>query len=255
MKCTALENVTVGSGVTKIGDSAFLKCDSLKNIIIPDNVTSIGTDAFGSCKNLTSATLPSNVGIGKNAFANCENLRTVFFRGSAEEMIKYVADAENTGLSNVVWYYDSCQGASNHTYDNNCDGECNVCGNTRDVAGHRYDEYVQNPTCTTDGYIQYYCVECGDTYKVDLPATNHAYDNDFDVVCNNCGEERAYISGDVNGDGKINGRDYAMMLQYLNDWDVAIDIAASDVNGDCEINGRDCSILIQYLCGKTVELK
>ncbi len=56
-----------------------------------------------------------------------------------------------------------------------------------------------------------------------------------------------YILGDVNDDGSINGRDYALLLQYLNDWDVTINESAADVNNDGNINGRDYSLLLQYL--------
>ncbi len=63
------------------------------------------------------------------------------------------------------------------------------------------------------------------------------------------------IKGDVNGDGKINGRDYSLLMQYLNDWDVTIIEAAADVNGDDKINGRDYSLLMQYLNDWDVEFK
>ncbi len=53
--------------------------------------------------------------------------------------------------------------------------------------------------------------------------------------------------GDVNFDGKINGRDYSLLMQYLNDWSVTIIEENSDVNSDGKINGRDYSLLMQYL--------
>ncbi len=63
------------------------------------------------------------------------------------------------------------------------------------------------------------------------------------------------IPGDVNGDGNINARDYAMLIQYLNEWDVTIDTDAADVNDDGNINARDYAMLIQYLNEWPVELK
>ena len=47
--CDALTTVTIGDGVTSIGDYAFYDCDALTSIDIPDNVTSIGDDAFYNC--------------------------------------------------------------------------------------------------------------------------------------------------------------------------------------------------------------
>ena len=50
-KCDNLESVSLGNGVTTIGNGTFGNCSSLKNITIPDSITSIG-DAFYGCDNL-----------------------------------------------------------------------------------------------------------------------------------------------------------------------------------------------------------
>ena len=55
--CTGLTSVTIGKGVTSIGDSAFRDC-GLTSITIPDSVTSIGGSAFSSCSSLESITIP-----------------------------------------------------------------------------------------------------------------------------------------------------------------------------------------------------
>ena len=60
--------------------------------------------------------------------------------------------------------------------------------------------------------------------------------------------------GDTNGDGVVNGRDYAVLLQYLNGWPVTLDTKAADINGDNAINGRDYAVLLQYLNGWPVTL-
>lgn len=67
--------------------------------------------------------------------------------------------------------------------------------------------------------------------------------------------ENSRTPGDANSDGKVNGRDYAMLLQCLNGWDVTIDTSAADVNGDGKLNGRDYALLLQHLNGWDVELK
>lgn len=44
-----ITSVTIGTGVTSIGDYAFSQCSNLASITIPNSVTSIGTKAFYSC--------------------------------------------------------------------------------------------------------------------------------------------------------------------------------------------------------------
>ena len=63
------------------------------------------------------------------------------------------------------------------------------------------------------------------------------------------------ILGDVSGDGEVNVRDYGLLQQYLNDWDVTINLDAADVTGDGEVNVRDYGLLQQYLNDWDVELK
>ena len=47
-----LSNLTIGGGVTTIGDSAFNGCNSLASVAIPGSVTSIGDSAFSDCSSL-----------------------------------------------------------------------------------------------------------------------------------------------------------------------------------------------------------
>ncbi len=83
----------------------------------------------------------------------------------------------------------------------------------------------------------------------------HVFDNEKDIDCNICGKAKDdVIIGDVNGDQKVNGRDYTLLMQYINGWDVEINTSASDVNGDQKINGRDYTLLMQYINGWDIQL-
>ena len=53
--------------------------------------------------------------------------------------------------------------------------------------------------------------------------------------------------GDCNGDGKINNKDLALLMQYINDWNVTINTAVADVNVDGKINNKDLALLMQYI--------
>ena len=68
---------TVPSGVTSIGNLAFIDCIELKTIVIADSVTAIGEDAFyGS--GISSITIPSGVAtIDGSAFSECKNLTEI----------------------------------------------------------------------------------------------------------------------------------------------------------------------------------
>ena len=68
---------------------------------------------------------------------------------------------------------------ADHTYDNACDANCNVCGETRTPADHTGG----TATCTAKAV----CTVCGESYG-DLAA--HTYDNACDADCNVCGETR-----------------------------------------------------------------
>ena len=67
-----IQTVTIGAGVTTIGEYAFHGCTKLPSITIPNSVTAIGEHAFGNCWTLTSITLPDGLQtIGKSAFSAC----------------------------------------------------------------------------------------------------------------------------------------------------------------------------------------
>ena len=54
---SSVKTVEIKSGVTSIGDRAFVDCGSLTSITIPDSVTRIGDYAFRGCNSLTSITV------------------------------------------------------------------------------------------------------------------------------------------------------------------------------------------------------
>ena len=68
---TALEKITIPSGVNTIGNRAFARCTSLKQITLPSTIEYISYSAFEDCKNLQRINLPSRIDtIGNNAFYN-----------------------------------------------------------------------------------------------------------------------------------------------------------------------------------------
>lgn len=71
-----IKKVVIESGVTSIGDLAFLGCYNLKYVELPETVTDIGISAFDGCSSLQEITLPSNLTvISAYAFNKCEVLK------------------------------------------------------------------------------------------------------------------------------------------------------------------------------------
>ena len=72
----------------------------------------------------------------------------------------------------------------NHKYDNNCDTQCNTCGNIR-VITHSYNANWSN----NDEQHWRECSVCG----TEKDLTTHIYDNACDATCNVCKYVRAII--------------------------------------------------------------
>ena len=67
-------------------------------------------------------------------------------------------------------------------------------------------------------------------------------------------EEKTYIPGDVNADGKVDRKDLSRLAQYFARWTVEIDADAANTNGDGKIDRKDLSRLAQYFARWEVEL-
>ena len=88
--------MTIGNGVTSIGNYAFYKCSSLTGVTIPDSVTSIGDSAFELCDSLTSLTIGNGVtSIGPSAFKGCNSLTSVAIPDSVTSIGDYAFLAVN----------------------------------------------------------------------------------------------------------------------------------------------------------------
>lgn len=60
--------------------------------------------------------------------------------------------------------------------------------------------------------------------------------------------EKAYTTGDTNGDGTINNKDVTVLKRYIAHWSgIMIELEAADTNGDGTINNKDVTILKRYI--------
>lgn len=98
--CKKLTTVTLGEGVTAIGNYTFNKCEMLQSITIPKGTKTIGEYAFANCTSLVSATIKEGLTtIYKEAFRGCTSLATVTFPASLTNIERYAF--ENTAITSV----------------------------------------------------------------------------------------------------------------------------------------------------------
>lgn len=166
---------------------------------------------------------------------------------------------------------------------------CEVCGETltprEEIPPLGHSTVIAqgvDPSCTQSGMTEgEVCEVCGEVLKVqeEIPALGH--DVGVWVIVNEatleaeglkekrcpvCGyvleveilpklEEEIRVSGDVSGDGVIDGRDLLRLAKYIGGHEVDINEKNASVNGDDVIDGRDLLRLAKFLGGFDVELK
>ena len=84
-----VQELSIGSHVTSIGDHAFGDCPNITSVTIPDSVLSIGGQAFYYCRGITELTIPGSVtSIDYGAFGSCNGLTSVTFEGFTKNEVK-----------------------------------------------------------------------------------------------------------------------------------------------------------------------
>ena len=77
--CKALSMVTFMDGLTRIGSGAFAGCEALRDFDFPYSLETIGANAFSECNGLVDVSIPDSVqSIGSEAFSLCEGLQSVY---------------------------------------------------------------------------------------------------------------------------------------------------------------------------------
>ena len=135
--CWNLESIVIPNSVTTLGRGAFESCDNLKSVILSDGLTYIDKDAFSVCPLLTEINIPSGVtsigerafawdrgitsiiipdsvvSIGSEAFRECDNLKDVYYTGSAEQWEKIeiannpnASFGDNESILNATKHYN-----------------------------------------------------------------------------------------------------------------------------------------------------
>lgn len=214
--CTSLTEINISSNVESIGDIAFSNT-GITSINIPDNVTNMGNYTFNSCNSLASISIGSGVtSIGYYTFDGCKKLTSVIIPIGVTSVGNFAF--RNCSALKDVWYPADEKARSQIT-----------------IGGA--NSYLTNAT-----WHYGYCANA--EQKV------HIYDDNFDANCNVCNFTREIImQGDANGDGSINNKDLALLMQHLNGWVVEIDLDLIDMNFDEKINNKDYVLLMRQING------
>lgn len=188
-------------------------------------------------------------------------------------------DADNHVNTEIIPPVEPCVNKDGLTRGEKCT-DCGVTVIEQQVipAGteHKYSTEVVESTCTEEGYTVYTCLLCNHEEIADYtPAKGHSFGDWMIVkepdeneegleerICSECDEleERvieklapAYITGDVNNDGKITAADARLALRLsagletLEKLDVTI--AVVDYNGDNKITAADARKILRRAAG------
>lgn len=223
---------------------------------------------------ITKAATCAEEGIKTYTCAVCDETKT-------EAVPADPANHSDYGTENKNKITATC-GSDGYTGDTYCKG-CGVRLSTgekiRATGNHTWNsgEVTTVATCTTTGIKTYSCTECGATKNEPIPAdpTNHAeYDTEIknekdatetedgytgDKVCSACGAviekgtvipktSKAYIPGDVNGDGQVLANDARLALRASASLEKLEGAAfkAADVDGNGKILANDARQILRF---------
>lgn len=241
---TNLKSITIPNSITSIGKSAFSFCSGLTSITILDGVTSIGDYAFGGCTSLTSIMIPDSVTsiVGNSVFYGCSNL-TIY--GICDSYVQTYAENNNKPFREIDVESVSISIAFKDSYTE---------GEALDTAGGKLtvnyvNGYVKVIDITPDMVSGFDPSIVG---KRDLTVSYCDKTATFTVEVTEAPIATAY--GDANGDGEVNLNDASLVLKYIADWNLTLDLDAADANGDGKVTLSDVSLILKYLSGWDVVL-
>ncbi len=217
---TELEKVTLPDSLESIGQSAFAGCSALTELDIPDSVKTIGSSAFMGCYGLTSVTVGKGVTeIPDDCFFSCPSLTEVTLpaklKSIGSEAFFGCPDVELTIPETVTAIGSFAIGWQSDAHSSSI-------------------RYI-------DGFLLY--------GKTGSYAEEYAENNGIDFL-----DPDNYLSGDVNGDTKVDAKDASSVLAEYAKASTGGVLTFSkkqrivgDMEPDGAINAKDASrILVEY---------
>ena len=230
----------------------YLNGEEIKDLIIPNSVESIGNYAFSGCSGLTSVTIPSSMrSIGNSAFGKCELLADVY---CIPDKVRHSLSGEGLWTNSQAFADSYQEYITLHVPAESAEAYAALepWKNFKEIVGLNGEEIPETPEipatpkCATptislvDGKITFSCETEGVEYisnisvsdardyydneisapkkfKVTVYATKASYDNSDTATAEFDFSGDTSLSGDVDGNGKVNVADHVKLSSIIMD--------------------------------------
>lgn len=246
--CSMLEKIVLGDNVVSIGECAFSYCESIETIYIPSSVVNIGLEAFFECSSLVEI----NVDVNNDTFCSIDGVlfdkecTRIILYPCGKSDLSYTIPTSVTTINDCA--FECCSNLKTVNLPNKvtsigefafylCENlvSINIRGDVTDIGKCAF-LLCNNLTvfCYEDSFVLQYCIDN------QIP---------YDII------QKHTIMGDVNCDMVIDNKDLALLMQYINGWNVEVSIDATDVNADDKVNNKDYALVIRYINGWNIDLQ
>ena len=140
-----------------------------------------------------------------------------------------------------------------HTYTNDCDNECDLCGKTRET-DHSFGSWVKadedshSKTCAVCGEKETEAHKWAVQEIVKLPT--EAENGIISYVCKDCGAEKTaevvYKPGDLEVDGFVDNKDVEYLLWHTLFPEEYLLVSSGDLNHDDVVDNLDVEYLLWH---------